>query len=89
MDNIKKEQFNPNIIMHTEYDLLITYDDWEIFRFQDKFYVADKYNNYIKEVELAVCEKSSKDDNQVIDFIGCDYCGQSDDLQYNLGFKLK
>ena len=36
MPNIKKEQFNPNIIMHTEYDLLITYDDWEIFKFQDK-----------------------------------------------------
>lgn len=74
-------------LLSTDYPVVVSYDDWEIFVYQDKFYVADKYNKFIKEVELIKVEKSTSNNN-LVDFPGCDYCGQSDDFKFDLEFKL-
>ena len=81
---LKRIKFLP---LKTNYRLLISYNDWEIFIWNNKFYVADKHNNFIKEVILTKLEKSKSNDDPV-DFPNCDYCGQSDDLNYDLGFNL-
>lgn len=79
---------NMNSILKIEFDAVMSYDDWTIFRYKDKYYVADEFE--IKEVELFKKTKavSQEEFDETVN-LGCDYCGQSDDMEYYLWFNLK
>lgn len=75
-------------ITKTGYPVLVSYDEWEIFVFKNKFYVADKINNFIKQVELVKIELSENNTSTIVEYPDCDYCGQSDCQRYDMGFIL-
>lgn len=92
-DNVCIREDDDNIyletITKTGYPVLVSYNEWEIFVFGNKFYVADKVNNFIKQVELIKIELSENNDSSIVDYLECDYCGQSDGQRYDMGFIVK
>ena len=74
-------------ILHLEFDAIMTYDDWTVFRYRNKYYVANE--NGIQEVSLAKKVEAKEDIKDIEDVVGpCNYYGQSDDLRFYLGFDI-
>ena len=73
------------IVQNINFDAIMTYDDWTIFKYGNKYYVAD---DGIYEVELvSKCkpEDYKGDDPDAVE-LDADYCGESDDMCWYLGF---
>jgi len=70
-------------ILNVKFDAVMTYDDWIIFKYKGKYYVADEEG--IFEVELKHKMPLRYYEGDDID-LKYDYCGQSDDMKYTLGF---
>lgn len=75
---------NCEIVQSIEFNAIMTYDDWTIFEYQDKYYVADKEGIY-QVVLVSKCKPEDYTDDDVINF-GDSYCGESDDGKWYLGF---
>lgn len=74
-----------DVIQDINFNAIMTYDDWTVFMFKDKYYVAD---NDIQEVVLvSKCkpEDYTGEDPDVV-WLDADYCGESDDGKMFLGF---
>lgn len=71
-----------------KFDAVMTYDDWTIFTYNNKYYVADEDGIYEVVLVKKVKAESSEDIEDGLDY-GCDYFGQSDDFEYYLGFDIK
>ena len=74
-------------ILHLEFNAIMSYDDWTVFEYKNKYYVAN--DNGIKEVALVKKAEAKEDIEDIEDVVGpCNYCGQSDDLRFYLGFDI-
>lgn len=73
--------------LHLEFNAIMSYDDWTVFEYKSKYYVANE--NGINEVALVKKVEVKEDIEDIKDVIGpCNYCGQSDDLRLYLGFDV-
>lgn len=70
------------VVQTIKFDAVMTYDDWTVFKYKDKYYVANE--DEIKEVVLVKKMEAedyyANEDYDVVDF-GCSYNGESDDMQ--------
>lgn len=74
-------------ISYIRFDVIMSYDEWTIFEDGGKYYIADYMG--IREVYLTKVVERNEDNKYLTpDTVCgiCDYCGESDDLQYYLGF---
>jgi len=74
-----------NPILDITFDTIMSYNDWVIFIYKDKYYVADEEKG-IFQVDLKYKESMMKfKDGDAVDF-DSDYSGESDDGDWDLGF---
>ena len=74
-------------ILRLEFNAIMAYDDWTVFEYKSKYYVAN--DNGIKEVALVKKAEAKEDIEDIEDAVGpCNYSGQSDDLRFYLGFDI-
>lgn len=76
---------NCDIVQSINFDAVMTYDDWTIFRFKNRYYVADDDIREVTLVSKCKPEDYTGDDPDVI-WLDADYCGESDDGKWYLGF---
>lgn len=87
IENLMNQNLKIEIVENVEFDAIMSYDDWKIFKYKDKYYVADDDIRQVILVSKCKPEEYNSDDKDVVDF-GNDYCGESDDSQWYLGFDL-
>lgn len=76
-----------DVVENIEFDAIMSYDDWTIFKYNGKYYVADEDIHQVVLASKCKSEECGDDDKDIVDFCN-DYCGESDDGQWYLGFDL-
>lgn len=81
------QNLNFGIIETVKFDMIMSYDDWKIIKYKGKYYVVDDDIRQVILVSKCKPEEYDGDNEDVVDFDD-DYCGESDDGQWYLGFDL-
>lgn len=84
--NYTKNFSETKTVLKIEFESIVTYDDWIIFEYKNNFYACD--NDGIFKVNLKYKVPSNAYDENDSFYYECDYNGESDDLQYYLGFNI-